>query len=128
FHTHHIPARFGLTAGRLAPPNQRARWDAIARRIADEDLLLQDIRAGDVLARVVSIPAQLIADATGQVSLDTIRATNDALAALVARHAGQIYGLASIDAYRGETSAGEAERAIRILRLHRPFLGCPRGH
>src|SRR5262245_29194091 len=127
FHTHHVPARFGLTARQLAPPNQRARWDAIARRIADEDLLLQDIRAGDLLARVVSIPAQLIADAAGNVSLDTIRATNDALAALVARHPRQIYGLASVDAYRDETSAREGERAIRMLGLHGLFVECARG-
>src|SRR3954469_11169561 len=86
FHTHHIPPRFELTAARFAPPNQRARWDAIARRISDEDLLLQDIRAGNLSARVVSIPAQLIADADGHVPPETIRATNDELAALVARH------------------------------------------
>jgi predicted TIM-barrel fold metal-dependent hydrolase len=127
FHSHHIPARFELTAARTAPTNQRARWDAIARRISDEYLLLQDIRAGDLGARVVSIPAQLIADAGGRVPHDTIMATNDHLAGLVARHRGRIHGLASVDAYDGDRSAREAERAIRDLGLRGLFVECARG-
>jgi predicted TIM-barrel fold metal-dependent hydrolase len=127
FHSHHIPKRFELTAARFAPANQRGRWHAIARRISDEDLLLQDIRTGHLDARVVSIPAQLIADADGKVPLETIRATNDELGALVARHPGHIYGLASVNAYDGERSGYEAERAIRTLGLHGLFVECARG-
>jgi len=66
FHGHHIPARFEVTAARTAPAAQRARWEALARTLSDEDLLLQDIREGDIDARVVNIPAQLIADAEGR--------------------------------------------------------------
>jgi len=58
---------------------------------------------------------------------DTIRATNDHLAELVARHPGRIHGLASVDAYDGETSAREAERAIRDLGLRGLFVDCARG-
>src|SRR6185437_1445536 len=47
FHAHHVPPAFELTAVRTAPPSQRARWEAIAPRIADEDVLLADIRAGE---------------------------------------------------------------------------------
>src|SRR5262245_2386935 len=63
FHTHHIPARFEVTAGHTAPANQRGRWEALARKLADENLLLQDIRDGRIRARIVNIPAQLIGDA-----------------------------------------------------------------
>jgi aminocarboxymuconate-semialdehyde decarboxylase len=115
FHCHHIPARFAVTAGHMAPPDQRARWEALARKLSDEDLLLADIRNGDVGARVVNIPAQLIGDADGRVPHETIVAMNDDLAELVVRHPGRIHGLASVDAYDGDTSACEVERAIHDL-------------
>jgi predicted TIM-barrel fold metal-dependent hydrolase len=126
-HNHHVPARFELTAAQAAPANQRARWDAIARRVADEDLLLKDIRDGEISARVVNIPAALIADAEGRVPHETIMAMNDELAELVARYPGRIHGLASVDAYDGDTSAREAERAIRELGLRGLFVDCARG-
>src|SRR5262249_23581218 len=112
FHTHHIPARFEVTAGENAPAHQRAPWEAIARKMSDEDLLLADIREGELSARVVNIPAQLIADGDGRVPHDTIIAMNDHLAELVTRHPGRIHGLASVDGYDGDRSAVEAERAI----------------
>jgi predicted TIM-barrel fold metal-dependent hydrolase len=127
FHCHHIPARFEVTAGHTAPPDQRARWEALARKLADEDLLLADIRDGDIAARVVNIPAQLIGDADGRVPHDTIVAMNDDLAELVARHPGRIHGLASVDAYDGDTSACEVERAIHDLKLRGIFVDCARG-
>jgi predicted TIM-barrel fold metal-dependent hydrolase len=127
FHTHHIPARFEVTAGRTAPANQRGRWELLARKLADEDLLLSDISAGEVDTRVVNIPAQLIADADGCVPHETIMATNDALAGLVARHPGRIHGLASVDAYDGDRSAREAERVIGDLGLRGIFVDCARG-
>lgn len=92
FHCHHIPARFELTAARYAPASQRARWESLARALSDEDLLLKDVRDGELDARVVSILIQLIADAEGRVPRDTVMAMNDALAGLVARHPGRIHG------------------------------------
>jgi predicted TIM-barrel fold metal-dependent hydrolase len=127
FHNHHVPARFNLTAAQAAPASQRARWEAIARRISDEDLLVKDIHEGEISARVVNIPAGLIADAEGRVPHQTIMAMNDHLAGLVARHPGLIYGLASVDAYDGDRSAHEAERAILDLRLRGLFVDCARG-
>src|SRR3954451_21601159 len=86
FHCHHVPANFELTAARTAPPAQRTRWDAIARKLSDEPLLIKDIQDGKLSGRVVNIPAQLIADADGRVSHDTILAINDHVAGLAARH------------------------------------------
>jgi predicted TIM-barrel fold metal-dependent hydrolase len=127
FHTHHIPARFELTAVQSAPASQRTRWEALARKLPDEDLLLKDISEGDIAARVVNIPASLIADAEGRVPHETIMAMNDDLAGLVARHPGRIHGLGSVDAYDGDRSAREAERAVRDLGLRGLFVDCARG-
>jgi len=95
--------------------------------LPDEDLLLKGVRDGELSARVVNIPANLIADADGYVPYETIVAMNDSLAALVARHPGRIHGLASVDAYDGDRAAREAERAIRELGLRGLFVDCARG-
>jgi predicted TIM-barrel fold metal-dependent hydrolase len=126
FHNHHVPARFEVTAGLTAPANQRGRWETLAHKLADEELLVKDIRDGEVGARVVNIPAALIADADGMVPHDTIMAMNDDLATLVGRYPGRIHGLASVDAYDGDRSAREAERAIRDLGLRGLFVDCAR--
>jgi len=127
FHCHHVPARFEVTAGRYAPASQRARWEAITAKLADEALLLKDVDDGHLAARVINIPAGLIADAEGRVPHDTIVAINDHVADLTARHPRQLYGLASIDAYDGERAGREAERAIRELGLLGLFVDCARG-
>jgi aminocarboxymuconate-semialdehyde decarboxylase len=127
FHCHHVPARFELTALKMAPASQRARWETIARKLSDEELLLKDIQDGLLAGRVVNIPAQLIADADGHVPHETIMAINDHVAAIAARYPGRIHGLASIDAYDGERAAREAERAIRDLKLRGLFVDCARG-
>jgi predicted TIM-barrel fold metal-dependent hydrolase len=127
FHCHHVPARFDLTAVRAAPPSQKARWEAIARKLSDEDLLLKDVHDGQLRARVVNIPVQLVADADGRVPHDTIMAINDHVAELAARHPGRIIGLASVDAYDGDRAGREAERAIRDLKLRGVFVDCARG-
>ncbi len=127
FHNHHIPAKFRQTAADTFPPDQKPRWDALARKLSDEDLLLQDIRDGDISARVVNIPAALIADSSGRVPHATIMAMNDSLAAISARRPGRIHGLASVDAYDGDISAREAERAIGQLGLRGLFVDCARG-
>jgi len=127
FHCHHVPARFELTAARYAPASQRARWETISRKLADEDLLLKDVREGQLTARVINIPAGLIADADGLVPHETITAVNDHVAEMVARHPNRIYGLASVDAYDGDRAAREAERAIRDLGLLGLFVDCARG-
>jgi predicted TIM-barrel fold metal-dependent hydrolase len=127
FHCHHVPARFEVTAARTAPPTQRARWEALARTLSDEDHLLKDIRDGYLGARVVSSLIQLIADAEGRVPHEIVMAMNDDLAGLVARHPGRIHGLASVDAYDGDGSAREAERAVRELGLRGLLVECARG-
>ena len=72
WHGHHVPARFELTALSMAPPSQRARWEAIERKLRDEDLMVKDTRDGVLGARVINIPANLIADANGLVARPTL--------------------------------------------------------
>ena len=127
FHNHFIPARFELTAALTQPATQRSRWEMLAKKLPDEDLLLKDVREGRLAGRVVNIPGNLIADANGHVPSETIREMNDEVAALAGRHPGRIFGLASVDAYDGDLSAREAERAIRDLGLKGLFVDCARG-
>ncbi len=127
FHNHYMPKRLTQAVVQAAPAKQRSRWEVIPRRLSDEDLLLSSIREGDLSARVVNIPPALIADAEGCVPHETIVALNDELAGLVARHPGRIHGLGSVDAYDGERSGHEAERAIRDLGLRGLHVDCARG-
>jgi aminocarboxymuconate-semialdehyde decarboxylase len=127
FHCHHVPSRFELTAAKTAPPDQRARWQEIGRKLRDEDLLLKDMREGSLQARVINIPGALVADPEGHVPSEMYRAINDHVAGLVARYPNFLYGLASVDAYDGDISAREAERAIDNLNLRGLFVDCARG-
>lgn len=124
FHIHHVPARFPLTTVDNAPPSQKARWAATNKLICDEALLLADIEAGDIDARVVNCPTAHICDAAGNVPYDTIRAVNDELAALQSRHPGKIHALATVEAYDGDRAARELERAVRQLGLKGVFVEC----
>lgn len=127
WHCHHVPERFELTAQLAAPANQRARWETIGRKLKDENMLMKDMRDGELGARVINIPLNLIADSNGLVPHDIITAVNDHVAGLVARHPVHIYGLASVDAYDGDRAAREAERAIMGLGLRGLFVDCARG-
>ena len=131
FHCHHVPSRFELTAAKAAPASQRARWDAIARKLSDEDLLLKDVRNGLLAGRVVNIPAQLIADADGHVPHETIMAINDSVAELTARHPGRIHGLASVDVHASkfpDPSKKFPDNGVREFGLKSAyFIGLNRG-
>ena len=127
FHNHHVPPAFRPTTADHAPPSQKARWEVINRTLADEALLVADIESGDIDARVVNIPAALIADGQGQVPPDVFPRLNDALAALVDRHPSRIHGLASVDAYAGEAAARELQRAVRDLGLRGVFVDSAKG-
>ena len=127
FHNHFMPQRLQEAVVRAAPATERPRWEGIAQRLSDEDLLLQRVHEGELSARVVNIPPALIADADGHVAHGTLMALNDDLAELVARHPNRLHGLASVDAYDGDRAGREAERAIRDLGLRGLHVDCARG-
>jgi aminocarboxymuconate-semialdehyde decarboxylase len=127
FHCHHVPERFPLTTVETAPPTQKARWAATNKLISDEKLLLADIEAGDLSARVVNCPTAHLCDTAGNVPAGTIEAINDELAVLQSRHPGRIHALATVDAYDGDRAARELERAITKLGLKGVFVECAKG-
>ena len=116
FHNHYVPPRYPV----VMEPGPR--WKDVVARLSDEALLLRDIREGALQARVVNVPAALIDHADH----DYV-ALNDELAELCGRHARRLYGLASVDAYDGERSAREVDRAVRDLGLKGVFVDCARG-
>jgi aminocarboxymuconate-semialdehyde decarboxylase len=127
FHNHHLPASFEPTTARSLSGDAKARWEAINRDLADEALLLADIEAGDVDARIVNAPGALIAEPDGSLPFDVYKRLNDRLAEVVARHPGKLHGLASVDAYSGETGAEEVRRAVRELGHRGVFVDSARG-
>ena len=127
FHCHHVPACFELTTVANSPPTQKARWAATNKLINDEALLLADIESGDISARVVNCPTAHICDADGNVPRAMIPKINDELADLQSRHPGRIYCLATVDAYDGDVSGRELERAITKLGLKGVFVECAKG-
>lgn len=128
FHCHHVPACFELTTVQNAPPTQKERWATTNRLVTDERLLLADVEAGDISARVVNTPPTQICDAAGNVPHDTIKRVNDELAVLQSRHPGRIYALATIDAYDGDRAGRELERAVSALGLRGVFVECAKGN
>lgn len=127
FHCHHVPHKFHVAPAADIPHYQQAAWDRTKHMMADEALLLEAVREGDLAARVVNIPAAQVADAEGLVPHATIMAMNDHMADLAARHPGRVIPLATIDAYDGERAAKEVERAIGELGLRGLFVDAGRG-
>ncbi len=127
FHCHHVPDVWPLAENARAAPAERVTWRRINRRLADPSALLEAIDDGDIDGRVVNIPTALFEPPENGIADDTVRRANDLLAALVARHPGRLYGLASVDAFAGERGAAEVHRAARDLGLRGLFVNSARG-
>lgn len=127
FHCHHVPAQFSPKVPQNFQPHQRARWEHTNKMLGDETLLLREVESGDLAARVVNIPAALVANADGRLPHATIVAMNDHLAGLGQRRSGRVHALATIDAYDGDRAGKEVERAIGELGLKGIFVDAGRG-
>jgi aminocarboxymuconate-semialdehyde decarboxylase len=127
FHNHFVGPDFALTTLAGLPPPARPMWEAINRQLADPDALLASIARAGVTARVISTPLEFVANAAGRVPRATIPRLNDAVAALVARHPGRLYGLATVDAYDGEVAGREVTRAVVQLGLRGVFVESAQG-
>ncbi len=82
FHCHYVPAAHSAAVV-AAPPEQRRRWGELTAKMADATRLLAEVESGDLAARVVNIPVNLIAGARETLPPAEIAALNDTLAALV---------------------------------------------
>ena len=127
FHNHFVGPSFALTTLAGVPPGQRAFWEGVNRQLADPAALLSSIETTGIEARVVSTPLEFVEDADGGVPPGTVPRINDAVADLVSRHPGRLYGLATVDAYSGEAGARELTRAVKELGLRGVFVASAKG-
>lgn len=122
FHSHFIGPGFPLTTLDGLSGRQRLEWEEINRRLTDPGALMASLERSGIAARVISAPPEFLEDNDGNVPGDSYRRLNDSIADLVRRHPGQLYGLASVDAFGGEQGARELERAVRELGLRGVFV------
>lgn len=127
FHNHYVGPSFALTTLTGVPPAQRTFWEGVNRRLADPGALTSSIEGSGIAARVISTPLEFLRDADGNVQPGTSPRINDALAELVSRHPGRLYGLATVDAYSGEAGARELMRAVKELGLRGAFVESAKG-
>jgi aminocarboxymuconate-semialdehyde decarboxylase len=128
FHNHFVGPSFALTTLAGVAPMQRAFWEGVNGRLADAGALISSLEEGGIAARVISTPLEFLADANGNVPSEAIPRINDAVAELVRRHPGRLYGLATVDAYAGEAAARELTRAVEVLGLRGVFVESAKGN
>lgn len=87
---------------------------------ATPEALLASLEEGGVAARVINTPLELLPHAE-------VERINDSLAALVRDNPGRLHGLATVDAYAGESAARELERAVKELGLRGVFIESAKG-
>lgn len=122
FHNHYVGPSWTLTNLANVPPAARPAFEAVNRNIQSQDALLSSVESAGIAARVINTPTAFIEDADGKLPPGTIERVNDQMAELVAKHPGKLYGLASVDAFSGDTGARELTRAIKELKLRGVFV------
>ena len=128
FHSHFVGPGFPLTTLEGLTGAQRVAWEEINSSLVDPGTLLAAFEQSGITARVISAPPEFIEDAEGSVPIDTYRRINDGIAELVSRYPRRLYGLASVDAFGGELSARELERAVKQLGLRGVFIPSAKGN
>lgn len=127
FHCHFAGAGIPVDASRGNPPAQKEFWDGVSRRLTQEEELLASLRTACVTGRVINASLEFVLAPGEEADLDTVRKINDSMAEVTNRHGGVLYGLATVDAYRGEESARELTRAVRELNLKGVFIESAKG-
>lgn len=122
FHSHYVGPSFPLTTLARMPQAQRTYWEGVNDLLIDPGALIASIEPSGIAARVINTPLEFVQDADGKVQPGTIGRINDAVAELVSRHPGRLYGLATVDAYSGEAGASELTRAVEELGLSGVFI------
>lgn len=122
FHNHYMGPSWSLTNLARVPPAAHPAWEAINRNLQSPDALLSSVESAGIAARVINTPTAFIEDADGKVAPGTIERINDQMAALVGKNPGRLFGLATVDAFSGDTGARELTRAVRELGLRGVFV------
>jgi predicted TIM-barrel fold metal-dependent hydrolase len=127
FHNHYMGPSWTLTNLANVPPPARPAWEKINANLQNESALVASVESAGVAARVINSPTAFIEDADGKVPADATQRINDRMAEVCARHAGKLYGLATVDAFSGDAGARELTRAVKELRLRGVFVESARG-
>ena len=127
FHSHFVGPAFTPVAGAAAPPAQREHFREVNRKLASRQALLASIEEAGIAARIVNTPLEFIRSADNEVDTSMVQRINDQLAELVSDHPGQLYGLATVDAYSDDDGARELSRAVRDLGLRGAFVESAKG-
>src|SRR5262249_24108040 len=122
FHNHYVGPDFPLTTAAGAPPALKSYWEGVNRSLADPRSLLSSIDEAGIAARVINTPTAFLEDADGNIPAGMIPPIHAAVAELVAKNPGRLYGLATVDAYAGEAAARELTRAVKELGLRGVFV------
>ena len=122
FHNHYVGPKFPLTTLAATPPALRTYWEGVNRNLADPGALMSSIEDSGIDARVINTPTAFLQDADGNVAAGTIPRINDAIAELVSKNPGRLYGLATVDVYAGDDAARELTRAVKELGLRGVFV------
>jgi len=122
FHNHYMGPSWTLTNLANVPPAARPAVEALNRNLQSQDALLSSVELAGIAARVINTPTAFIEDADGKIPPGAIERINDQMAELAGKHPGKLYGLATVDAFSGESAARELTRAVKELKLRGVFL------
>src|SRR5450432_2548216 len=123
FHSHYCdPAWYA------SPPTQLPA--AIARiwpLLTDIEAQLAVLDTAGIETKVLTAPPNMVATPGQSLPLSLIERINDRFAELIARYPRRLLGLATIDAFQGESAAREITRAVRTLGLRGICVDCAQG-
>lgn len=119
FHTHIRPpgTKPRPLGGVQLSEGEQAIQQTRFRKLLDVDLLVKESEEAEIDLRLLSATIEGFFGTEGPTDIDQIRRINDFLAETQQRHPGRLGGLATIDAFSGETGAREVERAVKELKL-----------
>jgi predicted TIM-barrel fold metal-dependent hydrolase len=114
FHNHYAGPEWPALAPPGRPPELAHAWAEIAQRIADLDDVLASLEQAQIDTRVLGAPPALLTPPERPLPTDTIHRINEHLAEQVADHPDRLIGLATIDAFQGESAAEQAQLASEL--------------
>jgi aminocarboxymuconate-semialdehyde decarboxylase len=122
FHNHYMGPAWTLTNLANVPAAARPAVEALNRNLQSQDALLSSVESAGIAARVINTPTAFIEDADGKIPAGAIERINDQMAELAGKHPGKLYGLATVDAFSGDSAARELTRAVKELKLRGVFV------
>jgi aminocarboxymuconate-semialdehyde decarboxylase len=122
FHNHYMGPSWTLTNLANVPAPARPAVEALNRNLQSQDALLSSVESAGIAARVINTPTAFIEDADGKIPAGAIERINDQMAELAGKHPGKLYGLATVDAFSGDSAARELTRAVKELKLRGVFV------